>query len=329
MNQQELFSCIKTEAAAIDQVMENDLAAISCPHLPEVLRHGIFNGGKRIRPLLALMAGRLAPHPPADETALYQLAITFEYLHAASLLHDDVIDHADTRRGQPTANVVWDNQLAILAGDFLHARAMTLAGTVGGAACLTIIGQATADMVEAEFLQLDTAAQSGRASEAYFSVIAGKTAALIAAACETGILLAGGNKEECASLRLYGTNLGLAFQIVDDLLDYQGDPARTGKAVGNDFIEGKMTLPLLLALGAAEENDCAPIIALLAGTADDRHPAVDQARTFIARHDGFNRARHKAEALITEAVLSLDRFPVSLPQSILTGLAFYVLNRDK
>ena len=326
MNSSELLAALKQQAAMIDKTMEADLKTVESPLLAKIINHGIFQGGKRVRPLLTMMAASLIGKPPADTA---NLAISFEYLHAASLLHDDVIDHADLRRGKETANKIWGISPVILAGDFLHARAMGLAGTVGGREGMRIIGQATAAMVEAEFLQIQTAEEIILDDANYFKVLMGKTAALISAACEAGVIHAQGNEEQRQALRTYGTNLGLAFQIIDDLLDYLGDPAKTGKVVGNDFQEGKMTLPLINTLAQANEEDREILISLLKGSADERNKQVNTAHILINKYQGFDTARQKAQALMDEALSGLDIFADGPAKDTLIGLAHYVLNRDK
>ncbi|HIJ78642.1 MAG: polyprenyl synthetase family protein [Desulfobulbaceae bacterium] len=326
MNSSELLAALKQQAEMINATMREDLTTIESPLLADIINHAIFQGGKRVRPLLTMMAATLIGPPPADTP---RLAISFEYLHAASLLHDDVIDHADLRRGKETANKIWGISPVILAGDFLHARAMSLAGAVGGRAGMEIIGQATAAMVEAEFLQMQIAEEIIPDDANYFRVLMGKTAALISAACEAGVVHAGGNAEQRRALRVYGTNLGLAFQIVDDLLDYLGDPARTGKAVGNDFQEGKMTLPLINTLARADEKDRDLLLALLKGSAAERQKQVASAHGLINKYQGFAVARQKAQDLMDEALSGLKIFSDGPAKDTLIGLAHYVLNRDK
>jgi len=154
-------------------------------------------------------------------------------------LHDDVIDLSATRRGQKTANNTWDDTSAILAGDYLHTKAMILAGTIGGNAIHTIIGHATEAMIDAEFLQTQTISDANLSEERYITILSGKTGALIVSACEVGALFAEADPDQANAIRTFGDELGLAFQMVDDLLDYQGDSTKMGKPVGNDFIEGK------------------------------------------------------------------------------------------
>jgi octaprenyl-diphosphate synthase len=326
MNNAELLATLKEQGAQIDAVMREDLAIVESPLLAEIIHHAIFQGGKRIRPLLTLLAASLVGTPPADTA---RLAISFEYLHAASLLHDDVIDHAILRRGTETANTIWGMEPVILAGDYLHAHAMALASEVGGPAAMALIGRATAAMVESEFLQMHNAREILISEESYFQVLRGKTAALIAAACEAGIAHNQGSAEQRLALRTYGTNLGLAFQIVDDLLDYLGDPAKTGKGVGNDFQEGKMTLPLIKTLVRAEADDREVLIALLKATPRERSNRLALAHNIIERYQGFSLAREQAESLLAEALAGLAIFTEAPAKEALTGLAHYVLSRDK
>lgn len=326
MNNAHLLALFKDKAVQIDAVMEADLAIVESPLLARIIRHAIFQGGKRIRPLLTLLAAGLVGPPPADTP---RLAISFEYLHAASLLHDDVIDHAALRRGAETANTIWGMEPVILAGDYLHAHAMALASEVGGPAAMALIGRATAAMVESEFLQMHNAQEILISEEKYFQVLMGKTAALIAAACEAGIAHNQGSPEQRAALRTYGTNLGLAFQIVDDLLDYLGDPAKTGKAVGNDFQEGKMTLPLIKTLERADAADRETLLGLLKATPQERSEQQATAHAIIEKYQGFALARRQAESLLAEALAGLAIFGETSAKAPLAGLAHYVLSRDK
>ncbi len=321
-----LLRNIRPETEKIDLIMGQDLsAAIDNPLLNEVIEYAVFNGGKRIRPLLTILSAGLEGH---NSPNLYRLALTFEYLHAASLLHDDVIDHAEERRGRKAANKVWSNTHVILAGDFLHSHAMRLAGTVGGISCLKVICHAAAAMVESEFLQLQNAEKQETAESYYFAVLRGKTAALIAAACESGAIFAGSASDKRQAIALFGTNLGLAFQIIDDLLDYQGDETKTGKAVGNDFQEGKMTLPLLYAL-RGDGSGSQELKKLLTSPAANRSSYFTRVRDIISMTGGFTAARQRAVSLIDEALAALNIFQNSNAKDTLHALAHYVLERDK
>ncbi len=324
----DLKEIIRREADRIDAEMRRDLAELSgvAPLLTEILEYGMFSGGKRVRPLLAVLCSRLCGR---DDEQVYRAAVAFEYLHAATLFHDDVIDNADTRRGRMSVVKRFGHSGAILAGDFLHAQAMALVGRYGGADALDVFTEATRGMVSGEFLQMHQCCRAELTEDDYFSIIHGKTALLIAAACQVGGLLGGGDKRCRSALRTYGLNLGCAFQVVDDLLDYRGDSRRTGKAVGNDLIEGKVTLPLILALQRAGGKERAEIAALLQddGRRIDSFVVIDR---FIDDHHGYRLARQRAEQLATEAMAALDPFRSSRDEPslhILEELVRYVLSR--
>jgi len=324
-----LLANLKPEAKNINTAMQEGIRAVQDGLLREVLEHSLFNGGKRVRPLLSVFCGRLCG---CKDDALYNLAIAFEYLHVATLLHDDVIDHADQRRGKQTVNTIWGSTPAILAGDYLHARSMFLIGSLGGRQCLDIICRATAAMVEGEFLQMHNAGKGDLSATDYFKIIEGKTAVLIAAVCEIGAVFGRATAEQQEALRNYGSGLGQAFQVVDDLLDYLGDPANTGKAVGNDFIEGKTTLPLIHALGNAVPQERDRIHSLLGGPEGERRDHIATVRQLIKKYDGFGYAKQQARQLIDAATSELDIFTAdstAATKAILIGIADYVLTRKK
>lgn len=332
----QLIKVIAPDVARIDQAMRDDLekATLGCdPLLMEVLQYGIFNGGKRLRPLLVLLAARLSGSTgkgKSDEELL-QIAIAFEYLHGATLYHDDVIDKADLRRGKPSVVNKFGMISAILGGDYLHSRSMYLIGSVAGSTALGIFCQATSAIVDGEFLQLRNARNYNLNESDYFAAVRGKTALLIAATCEIGALAGGATDEGRKALTTYGLALGTAFQIIDDLLDYQGDAATTGKAVGNDFLEGKMTLPVILALRNAEEKEQERLLALLRDAASQKN-AFTEAYALIEKNDGFSASRKKAEMIVGEALSGLEIYKKEDAQTIRTILqilAEYVLIRKK
>jgi len=340
VNKNELLALLQPDIEQINETMRNEISQCGNAQLQQILEYALFNGGKRIRPILTVLSARLCafsrmPEGLAEEDELkppvnlYRLASVFEFLHGASLLHDDVIDNAGKRRGKPSANRVWDNTQVILAGDFLHARALTMAGTVGDSHTLSLIGTATAAMIQAEFLQMQAVQERNLSEKNYFSVLRGKTGCLISVACEVGAYFAQSGDEHQKALRGYGDALGLAFQIVDDLLDYQGDPHKTGKAVGNDFVEGKMTLPLIHALQNCDRQEFDHIMDLLKGNASVRAEQISEVRGFIEQYDGFTYAGQGAETLIEAAHEALAVFPDCQSRKILAGLANYVLTRQK
>ncbi len=310
MEKVDLLARLKPEIDIADQTMKSDLQTLFSkklipPSLFEILEHALFNGGKRIRPLLCILTAGLCGN---TSKAIYPLAIAFEYLHVASLLHDDIIDYADTRRGRPAANKVFGLTPAILAGDFLHARSMFLIGTLGGKQSLEIVCSATEAMVAGEFLQLANAQNFNQSENDYFAVINGKTALFVGAVCATGGLFAGANHKEIEALKTFGANLGKAFQIQDDLLDYLGDPAKTGKTVGNDFCEGKMTLPLIHTLKTAGKTEREFLLDLLRGEKNERSAKLEDAKDIIDKSSGFEYGRQIAEKLIATGIAGLDIF---------------------
>ncbi len=220
--------------------------------IPEVANHLISSGGKRLRPMLTLAAAQMAGYVGDGHIAL---ATAVEFMHTATLLHDDVVDESDMRRGKPAARKVWGNQASVLVGDFLLGQAFRMMVDVGVMECLGILSDAAAIIAEGEVMQLAAAKNMTTTEADYLAVIKAKTAALFSAAAEVGPVLAGRPRDEQSALRSYGINLGFAFQLIDDALDYGGSTADLGKNVGDDFREGKVTLPVLLAYARGNAGD--------------------------------------------------------------------------
>jgi len=220
--------------------------------IPEVASHLISSGGKRLRPMLTLAAAQMSGYAGDGHVAL---ATAVEFMHTATLLHDDVVDESDMRRGRPAARKVWGNQASVLVGDFLLGQAFRMMVDVGVMECLGILSDAAAIIAEGEVMQLSAAKNMATTEADYLAVIKAKTAALFSAAAEVGPVLAGRPRDEQTALRNYGISLGFAFQLVDDALDYGGSSAQLGKNVGDDFREGKVTLPVLLAYQRGNEED--------------------------------------------------------------------------
>ena len=329
----ELLDYIVPESRKINAIMKGDLDSITVDVddlLKEVLDYSLFGAGKRFRPLLTIMAARLCG-TKKDDDELYQLAVAFEYLHVATLLHDDVIDNGETRRGRPTVHLKFGMVAAILAGDFLHARSMALVGKLGGRKALDIFCEATRGMVDGEFVQLRNTENYNQSVDQYYQGIIGKTALLIGAATEIGCIYAGGSKTERDALKQYGVNLGCAFQIIDDLLDYQGEEEQTGKKIGNDLVEGKSTLPLIVALNRANTDEKRRVRRLLASQ-EERVGAFSEVYDLIQLYDGFAVSRNKAEELIDVAlghIRSFERCADEQAVYILKAMAQYVLIRKK
>jgi octaprenyl-diphosphate synthase len=216
------------------------------PLVSHVARYIMFGGGKRIRPLLMVLSARLCGYGGGyDKT----LSVVFEYLHAATLLHDDLVDGADVRRGNPVAHSIWGNPATVLVGDFLLARSIAIAAETDSVNIIDVLARTTAKMSEGEIFQLIHRGDLAVDEKAYMEIIERKTACLIQAACQVGALLAEAPDENVQAMSDYGHHLGIAFQMADDLLDYTADAGELGKAVGADLREGKLTLPMIHALG--------------------------------------------------------------------------------
>jgi octaprenyl-diphosphate synthase len=222
------------------------------PLIPQLAGHIIAAGGKRLRPMLTLAAARLCGYRGDRHIAL---AACVEFIHTATLLHDDVVDESDLRRGLATANAVWGNKASVLVGDFLFSRAFQLMVADGSLKVLEILSQASAIIAEGEVLQLATSNDTETSEQAYLDVIRSKTAALFAAACRIGAVLSNRPRVEEEALDSFGLNLGIAFQLIDDVLDYSARQIELGKTIGDDFREGKITLPLILAFRRGDEEE--------------------------------------------------------------------------
>ena len=260
--------------------------------IPEVANHLISSGGKRLRPMLTLATAQLAGYPGDGHV---KLAASVEFMHTATLLHDDVVDESDMRRGKPAARMLWGNEASVLVGDFLLGQAFKMMVEVGSMRALDILSSAAAIIAEGEVAQLAAAKNLATTEDDYLSVIRGKTAELFAAACEVGPVLAERPRDEQAACRSFGMNLGIAFQLVDDALDYGGKAAKLGKNVGDDFREGKITLPVVLSFRRGSENERSFWRrALEDGVSTDAD--LEQAIALMARHraleDTIQRARH-------------------------------------
>ncbi len=220
--------------------------------IPEVANHLISSGGKRLRPILTLAAAGLCGYRGEGHV---KLAAAVEFMHTATLLHDDVVDESDLRRGKAAARVLWGNEASVLVGDFLLGQAFKMMVEVGSLPCLDVLSTAAAVIAEGEVMQLSAAKDTATTEDAYLAVIRAKTAALFSAACEVGPILAQCGKAEVAACRGYGANLGVAFQLIDDALDYGGASSKLGKNVGDDFREGKITLPVVLSFRRGSTTD--------------------------------------------------------------------------
>jgi octaprenyl-diphosphate synthase len=269
--------------------------------IPEVANHLISSGGKRLRPMLTLAMAKLAGYAGDGHV---KLAAAVEFMHTATLLHDDVVDESDLRRGKLAARMVWGNEASVLVGDFLLGQAFKMMVEVGNLHALDILSSAATVIAEGEVMQLGAAKNTATNEDEYMAVIRAKTAELFAAACEVGPALADQEKTELAACRSFGMNLGIAFQLVDDALDYGGKSARLGKNVGDDFREGKVTLPVVLSFRRGSESERVFWNRTLVD-GDIHDGDLDQAIAFMAKHhaieDTVGRARHYG-AIATDAL---------------------------
>jgi octaprenyl-diphosphate synthase len=262
--------------------------------IPQLAGHLIAAGGKRLRPMLTLGAAALCGYTGDRHI---RLAACVEFIHTATLLHDDVVDESDLRRGQESANAVWGNQASVLVGDFLFSRSFQLMTADGSIEVLRILSEASAVIAEGEVQQLITTNDTETDESAYLEVIRGKTAKLFAAAAEIGAVVAERPKAEQQALESYGMNLGIAFQLVDDVLDYSAEQEKLGKTVGDDFLEGKITLPVILAFRRGDDEERAFWRRTLEEL-DQQDGDLARAQKLMAQHntlaDSLERARHYA-----------------------------------
>ena len=318
-----LAEALADDMEAVNALIRDRMASEHAPRIPEVTAHLVEAGGKRLRPMLTLAAARLCGYGGPYHV---HLAATVEFIHTATLLHDDVVDESRQRRGRPTANLLWDNKSSVLVGDYLFARSFQLMTETDNMRVLNILANASAVIAEGEVLQL-TAAQDLRTDEAvYLKVIRGKTAALFSAATEVGGVISGAPEDQVRALFEYGDALGVAFQIVDDLLDYTGTTNVIGKNVGDDFRERKLTLPMIKAVAAADAQERA-FWSRTIEKGDQQDGDLEQALAVMHRHGALEATRAEAEDWANKARGALARLPDHPLRAMLDDLADYVVAR--
>jgi octaprenyl-diphosphate synthase len=318
-----LAEALAPDMDAVNALIRARMASEHAPRIPEVTAHLVEAGGKRLRPLLTLAAARMCGY---DGPHHIHLAATVEFIHTATLLHDDVVDESRQRRGRPTANLLWDNKSSVLVGDYLFARSFQLMVETGSLRVLDILSNAAATIAEGEVLQLTAAANLATTEDIYLKVVRGKTAALFSAATEVGAVIAGRDESTIRALHTYGDALGIAFQIVDDLLDYGGDTSATGKNLGDDFRERKLTLPVIKAVAAADAEE-RTFWTRTIEKGDQREGDLDRALALLARHGTMQTTRTEAQGWAAAAKAALAPLPVHPIRDMLTDLADYVVAR--
>ncbi len=317
-----LTATVEQEMAQVEKLLFSTVSS-EVDVLRAICTHILGSGGKRLRPLLLLLSARVCNYSGRDQLTL---ACALEYLHTATLLHDDVIDHADIRRGESAAHVVWGNQATILAGDYLFAKALSLSGSVGDLGVIQVFADISTCLSEAELFQIDRCGDLDLSEQDYFHIIRNKTASLLGAAVMIGGMISGASREEIDALHAYGTNLGMAFQIVDDVLDYRSNQQEFGKTIGKDICEGSLTLPVILALESCTPEDRERLCALLSDSIL-RAEHLDDILVLIDRYGGTSRALEVAERFAREATESLGVFAGRDNIWILSELAQYVVRR--
>lgn len=318
-----LLSLLAPDMQATNQLIVDHMHS-KVAMIPQLAGYLVAAGGKRLRPLLTLASARLCGYEGARH---HGLAACVEFIHTATLLHDDVVDESDMRRGQKSANAIFGNQSSVLVGDFLFSRAFELMVDDGSLEVLRILSNASKVIAEGEVMQLSVANNTATTEEQYIEVVTGKTAALFAAACEVGAVVADRPAAEQKALYDFGLNLGIAFQLIDDVLDYSAVQARLGKEVGNDFREGKMTLPVLLAFerGSADEK------AFWQRTLENRiynEADLGHAIELLQKHNALATAVERAHQYAKTASGLLSGFAdAPLKTAMLESVAF-VVDRD-
>ena len=291
--------------------------------IPELAGHLIAGGGKRMRPMLTLATASLLGYPG---TRHHKLAAAVEFIHTATLLHDDVVDGSGMRRGKRTANLIWGNPASVLVGDFLFSRAFELMVEDGSLKVLRILSHASAVIAEGEVEQLTAQRQVDTDEDHYLTIISAKTAALFAAACRVSPVVAEASEDDELALEAYGRNLGIAFQLTDDVIDYASDTETMGKGVGDDFRDGKMTLPVILAYARGNEDDRAFWRSAMGGSRvsdEDLGQATALLRSTDALSDTIERARQYGR----RAIDALARFPASKAKAALVAAAEFAVAR--
>jgi len=249
MSFQNIIDDLSGDLKEVDKIIL-EFAVGKSPLIQEISNHLVASGGKRIRPILLILSARLF-----NQNSVYNLAAAVELIHTATLLHDDVVDASEVRRGKKTANAIWDNKASILVGDYLFSIAFQLMVRSNNLAVLDLLAKTSSTMADGEVMQLENSSDITLSEEKYLEIIFGKTAVLFSAACEVAALANNRSNEEIIALREFGKNLGIIFQIVDDVLDYVSQEKTLGKDIGNDFFEGKVTLPIILLYKAASDAD--------------------------------------------------------------------------
>jgi octaprenyl-diphosphate synthase len=319
---QPILDLVSEDMAGVNRIIL-DKAVSDVELIPKLAHHLIESGGKRLRPMLTIAGAKLSGYKGDGHV---RLAAAVEFMHTATLLHDDVVDDSDYRRGKPAARLLWGNTASVLVGDFLLGQAFRMMVDVGSLPALKILSNASAVIAEGEVMQLSAAKNMATTEDDYLAIINAKTAALFSAACEVGAAIAQRPTEEQAALKSYGKALGIAFQLVDDALDYSGDSASLGKDVGDDFREGKITLPVILAYRRGTEEERAFWTRTLA-QGDIADGDLEQAIALMKRHKAIEATFERARTYGSMARDALGLFRDSGPKKALLDVVAFSISR--
>jgi octaprenyl-diphosphate synthase len=324
---QNIISQLAPDLQIVDKIIL-EFSVGKSPLIADISHHLISSGGKRIRPILLILAAKLCGTKSGEDH--HNLAAAVELIHSATLLHDDVVDVSDIRRGKKTANAIWDNKASILVGDYLFSIAFQLMVRSKNLRVLDLLSKASSIMADGEIMQLENSSDVALTQEKYLEIIFGKTAVLFAAACESGALINNRSEKEILALRDFGKNLGIIFQIVDDMLDYSAQESVFGKNVGNDFFEGKITLPIILTYKQASESEQKFISEIFTKNliaSEKNQNDFAEILTLIEKYDGFKVARNMALDHKALALENLEIFPDSVAKRDLIAILEYSLVR--
>lgn len=318
-----LQQSLRADLEGVSALIAERMASKYAPRIPEVTAHLVDAGGKRVRPMLTLAAARLCGY---DGPYHVHLAATVEFIHTATLLHDDVVDESQQRRGRPAANLLWDNKSSVLVGDYLFARSFQLMTDTGRMDVLRVLSDAAATIAEGEVLQLTAAQNLATTEEIYLQVVRGKTAALFSAATQVGGMIADVAPEVVDALYTYGDALGVSFQIADDVLDFDGVTTQTGKNLGDDFRERKLTLPMIKAIKSGGKHDRAFWTRTIE-RGDQRDGDFETCQELLSKHGALDAARADAFGWAEKAKTALQQVPSHDLRDMLHDLADYVVDR--
>ncbi|MBI4698188.1 MAG: polyprenyl synthetase family protein [Nitrospirae bacterium] len=324
MTIEEVWDRYKEDFILVEERINETFKTVA-PAISTVGKHLLMGGGKRIRPFLAILCSKIFGY---SGDKISTLACSVESIHTASLLHDDIVDGADIRRGRPSAHSLWGNQVVVLVGDFLYSNALRLANSLKSQKIMDALTAATTGMSEGELIQLSKKGDPDISEEDYMKIVKGKTAILMSAACRSGAVIGNATQKQEDAMTAFGLKLGYSFQISDDILDYMAEEKTLGKGLGKDLEEGKMTLPLIYLLRDASHSEVNKVKSIIKSENFSR-PGLDYIIDLLNKYESIKKSYETANTIIFEAKKELDIFEDSMEKSALLTISDYVLGRDK